>query len=432
MNKKIIISVLLFFIILIIFSGCIQQIFQEKVGEEIRDDSNAKVIIEKKPIIKIEEKDPYKCEKICESSEFCNEKGECETVELMNKNYCGNFVCEENEKANGKAKPVPEPVTNKSCFYDCSSECSSEYCNEKIEVQCGCSEYPTLAERHGCVKKAEPCVDCGKQEELFPEVLKIQTKVYDCLVDYFKFKPPKLIYKVFNNPNLEKCKEKEGCIGIEGGVGGADYVLFHNLNGFREFGEITPTKPEHLTADVHESTHYFLYQMLHAVPSWFHEAVAIQTNERINCSDKQTSWGDTYLPEKEGDAGINMDDGTTLGVEFYERLKKGETSLSKQEEKESHILGVLFIIALKKDYNCGFYCFRDIVLKLHEIELKNCLQGKCGIEKSEFEENAFNAMWLGGEDKQKATELIEKATKEVTGKDASKLFELLKLYETEH
>jgi hypothetical protein len=372
----------------------------------------------------------YKCSKICEVDEFCNNIGQCEKVAINNTNYCGNFICEHGESADGYAMSFEKGITNQNCFLDCSSPCKSQYCNDKVEVQCGCSEYSVLATRHGCIQNALPCSDCSNQEGLFPEVLSMQTEVYTCLVDYFKFKPPKLIYKVFNNPNLDSCKNSEGCGGIEGGSGGADYVMFHNLNGFREFGAVVPTKPEHLTADVHETAHYFIYHMLHGMPSWFHEVVAIQTNERLVCSGKQTPWGDNYLPENEGQGGINMDDGTTLNEDYYVRLKSGETALSPEEQDEPHVLGTLFIIGLKKDYNCGFYCIRDIVLKLHEYELKGCAIGKCGV--ASYVENKYSMMWLGGEGKDEANERIEEATSEVVGADTGQLFQLLKLHETSH
>ncbi|GEM_PF-2277583 len=371
-----------------------------------------------------EEKDlTYKCPEVCASNEFCNSNGECEPVELENTNYCGNFICEPGESYEGNVLAMDN--IGKECYFDCSAPCSSEYCNEFVEVDCGCSEYEALADRHGCINNAEPCTDCGIQETLFPELLEIQTDIYTCLVDYFKFKPNKLTYKVFNNPNLEICTEPEGCIGIEGGAGGPDYVMFHNLDGFREYGEVVPTKPEYLQADVHETTHYFLYQMLHGIPSWFHEVVAIQTNERLKCSEKQAEWGDSYLTEK-GTGGIIMDDGTTLDLDFYKRLKEGETSLSENEKKDHYITAVLFIIGLKEDYNCGFYCIRDIVLKLHEYELKQCSTDASICAVQETINGQFITMWLGGSE-ENANNKIREVTSEVVGEDVISLFTLLQI-----
>lgn len=370
-------------------------------------------------------KSQYNCASICANDEFCSANGTCQQVVLAaNKNgTCGNFVCEGNESYDGKTKKAAEPF--KQCYFDCQAPCTSSYCNDEVEVQCGCNEYAALATRHGCIEAAQPCTDCGAQEQLLPEVLKIQTQVFNCLVDYFKFRPSRIIYKLFNNPLLEKCANKEGCEGAEGGAGGADYVMFHNLDGFREYGQVAPTKPEHVQADVHETTHYFLYQMLHGIPSWFHEAIAIQTNERLNCSDRQASWGDPYLTEKDT-SGIQMSDGTTLTLDFYLRLKQGKTTLSLEEQKDNYIAATLFIIGLKAEYGCGFECVGDIVRKLHEYELKECRTGtNCGIEKG-FEPGTWLPMWLGGSE-ENANQKIKEATNEVIGNDASALFLLLKI-----
>ena len=445
MAKFSVFKVLIALILLLLFSGCVQQQNQKlseavcgnNLAEEretcstcaadVKCQLNEKCVSDKcipKKAISLEKDLTYKCSEICASNEFCNSSGACEKVELTNVNYCGNFVCEAGEKYDGKVMKTVD--MGKQCYYDCSSPANSEYTNDSVEVDCGCSEYEAMADRHGCINDAKPCTDCGIQESLFPEVLKIQTEIYNCLVDYFKFKPQKLIYKVFNNPNLEKCKEQGGCTGIEGGVGGADYVMFHNLDGFRAYDEVVPTKPEHLQADVHETTHFFIYQMLHGIPSWFHEVVAIQTNERLYCNDKQAEWGDSYLPEKEGTGGINMADGTSLNLDFYKRLKNGKTSLSEEEKKDHYFTAVLFLLGLKEDYGCGFYCIRDIVLKLHEYELKKCSTDANACANQKFPGDIYMAMWIGGSE-EKANELIMTATSEVTGKDVTPLFNFLEI-----
>ncbi|MEK6973325.1 MAG: hypothetical protein AABW72_04780 [archaeon] len=450
-------ALFLILIVLILFSGCVQQ---QNQGQQVSDAqpgqdlhqadiekacgnnlvdvgetcSSCPADVKCKPNEQCENEkcyikalktdlDKYSCSGICANDEFCNSKGKCEKVELKNMDYCGNFVCENDENYSGKTLKTED--MGSQCYPDCQAACSSEYCNDFVEIQCGCPEYDALAERHGCINDAEPCTDCGVQESLFPELLKIQTEIYNCLVDYFKFKPSRLIYKVFNNPNLPKCEQLDGCEGTEGGAGGADYVMFHNLDGLHLYGEPYPTKPEHLQADVHETTHYFLYQMLHGIPSWFHEVVAIQTNERLNCSDKQSYWGDAYLSFKEQGGGIEMDDGTQLNVDFYKRLKEGKTSLSEEEKKDHYITSVLFIIGLEKEYDCGFYCIRDVVLKLHEYELKECAASdkNCAIQK--VLDKFFTAYLAGSQEA--ANDRIKMTFDEVTGKDTSELFNLLEI-----
>lgn len=378
-------------------------------------------------------KSTYSCG-ICYPDEKCL-NGKCQKIPLENKNVCGNYQCESDESFSGKAFDFLSQT--KECYFDCNPPCLSEtteqnLCNQYAEVHCACDEYSVLSQRHGCIKNAPACNDCGVQEPLFSEVLKIQTEIIQCLSDYFEYQPNRLVYKVFNNPTLEKCTQPEGCIGIEGGIGGADYVIFHNLNGFRSLGEVVPTKPEFLTADVHETTHYFLYQMLHGLPSWFHEAVAIQTNERLNCSARQAPWGEAYLQERENQkGGIYMDDGTTLNIDFYQRLRDGKTQLSQTELESSHILGTLFAIGLKEDYQCSFECFKDVIIKLREQEQKFCRLGNgknCAVVNYE---NSINVFGLGvGESddwEEITTGIIKDVFDDVTGKNTQPLFNLLEL-----
>ena len=419
------------FIIAIFLSGCVADTIDSDRTDkndynQTTPDNNTNLIKESDKNISafknFTEKDTYKCNKICEKNEFCNAPEICEKVELKTPNICGNYVCDGNEKYSGKVLNMDN--INKECFYDCEAQFLSEYHSDVVEVDCGCSEYSALADRHSCIEDASPCSDCSKIEPLFPELVKTQTEIFNCLVDYFKFKPNKLTYKVFYNPALT-CEQKEGCSGIEGGAGGADYVMFHNLNGYRDYGESNPTKPEQLTADVHETAHYFLYQMVHGVPSWFHEVIAINTNEYLVCNDKQSKWGDSYIPEGDHD-GINMDDGTNLNIEFYKRYKEGKSSLTIEEKQDHYITAVLFIFGLQEDYNCGFYCIRDIVLKLHEYELKACLSDstKCSIQ--EFALGSYFYGYQGGSEEE-ANKLIKKAVDEITGKDSSTLFNFLEI-----
>lgn len=361
----------------------------------------------------------------CAKDEKCA-SGKCQKLAIENKNFCGNYSCEAGESYNGLADEVFQ-----QCSLDCSAPAGGSYSNEYAKVECGCSEYNVLSKRHGCIKDAKKCDSCGPQQALFSEVQKIQTDVVKCLADYFQFKPDRLVYKVFYNPDLEECALKDGCSGAEGGVGGPDYVLFHNLNGFRAYGQVVPTKAEYITADIHETTHYFVYQMLHAAPSWFQEAIAIQTNERLNCTNRQTANGDAYLVEKGNTSGgINMSTGGNLNYDFYKKLKQGKVSLSSSEKQDHYILASLFLMGLKQDYNCAADCIKDVVIKLREYEQNACMSGagaNCSIEKTG---NGWLLMGLNGstgEDITKANALIKQKFEEVIGKDTSALFKLVGL-----
>ncbi|NQT49593.1 hypothetical protein HQ571_02770 [Candidatus Kuenenbacteria bacterium] len=363
----------------------------------------------------------YSCG-VCGMGEKCV-AGSCQAVALTNTSYCGNFICEAGESYDGSA----QTGNFTQCAIDCSAPCTDSNCNEYVRVDCGCSESAELSERHGCVANATACTSCGTQATLFPELVSIQTEIVKCLEDYFQFKPAKLVYKVFNNQGLDKCTLAEGCDGIEGGSGGADYVMFNNMNGFREYNQITPTKPEHLTADVHETTHYFLYQMLHGVPSWFHEAVAIQTNERLDCTDRQMPSGDSYMKEKDTDAGgIVMGNDRYLDYSFYRDFRDGKVSLTAEQKANHYLTGTLFIMGLNEDYSCGFDCVGDAVIKLKEYEQAQCRIGSgvnCAISNYL---DTWGLGWIGGAEAQ-SNKVIKQKFEAVIGKSISDLFDLVGL-----
>ncbi|MBI5254368.1 hypothetical protein HY932_01140 [Candidatus Falkowbacteria bacterium] len=371
-------------------------------------------------------KSKYSCA-VCKSNEKCV-AGKCTAIALEHKNVCGNFVCEEGESYDGK---VAKSVGGTQCALDCSAPCTGEYCNSYAQIECACDEYDALAERHGCIASAKKCGNCGAMEKLFDSVLTIQTDVIKCLSDYFQYKPARVLYKVFYNPG-EPCQSKSGCKGNEGGAAGPDYIMFPTINGFHQYGQILPIKASEVTADVHETTHYFLYQMLHGIPSWFHEAIAIQTNERLNCVSSQQSWGDYYLYEKEkGIGGINMADGNYLTYDYYRKLKKGQVSLSSKEKEDHYLTGTIFVMGLKDDYKCGFNCVKDIVIKLREKEQTNCMFGigeNCSVVNYG---TTWGMFWLGNGDKEggelAANKLIKATVEEVVGKSVEPLFDLLNI-----
>lgn len=319
---------------------------------------------------------------------------------------CGNRNCESGE-------------TYDNCPFDCEAPCKSEFCNSNVSVYCGCSEYEELKSR-ACIQRAGPCEDCGEEVNVFDDYLDMQTIVYDCLSDYFGYSPLRVSYLVYNDPPeaMPPCEQENGCYGHEGGVGDIKYVLHHHLNGFHPFGYNHPTEPEHLMADKHETTHYFLYQMLHYIPSWFHEAIAMQTNERLYCHEQENPDGDAYLIERGENARITMSDGTLFNEEFYRRLRDGETSLAAWEKGESHLIGPLFIMGLKVDYDCEKDCVRDIVVKLREYEEEQCTisQEACGAGLYTL------AVGTGIKDP-----IIKQKAEEVINEDITPLFNLLRL-----
>ncbi|MBT5338286.1 hypothetical protein HN858_00485 [Candidatus Falkowbacteria bacterium] len=366
-------------------------------------------------------KSVYSCS-VCGMGEKCV-AGSCQAVALTNTSYCGNFVCEAGESYDGSA----QTGNFTQCAVDCSAPCTDDNCNEYVRVDCGCSESAELSARHGCVSDAPACTSCGTQATLFPELLSIQTEIVKCLEDYFQFRPAKMVYKVFNNPTLDKCTLPEGCDGFEGGSGGPDYVMFHNLDGFREYNQVVPTKPEHLTADVHETTHYFLYQMLHGVPSWFHEAIAIQTNERLDCTDRQMELGDSYLNEKGvNTGGIVMGNDRFLDYGFYRDFRDGKVSLTTAQKDNHYLTASLFLMGLKEEYSCGFECVGDTVIKLKEFEQTQCRTGSgsnCAISNYQ---DTWGLGWLDGSEL-KANKVIKQKFEDVIGKDISSLLDLVGL-----
>ncbi|MFH0701084.1 MAG: hypothetical protein V2A62_01465 [Candidatus Woesearchaeota archaeon] len=284
---------------------------------------------------------------------------------------CGNQICEEGESQD-------------YCPYDCAIDCKSNFCNDKVLVYC---DQPNCTE-----------------QELFPAFLEMQTKVYGCLSAYFKFTPHRIPYLIYPSKS-PPCSQKKGCEGSEGGQATSYGIRMYGLSGFHPYEKNHPTKQEHLTADKHETTHYFIFQMLGpSVPLWFHEAIAIQTNERLFCHDREDLNGDAYLNEREEAKdpdykyGVGMDDKTSLNSNFYQRLKKGQTTLSESEKSTSHILGTLFIIGLKEDYHCEKECVTKILYQL-------------------YQRRDINA--------QMPAEEIKVATNTIVGQDTQPIFDLL-------
>lgn len=274
---------------------------------------------------------------------------------------CGDFVCDPLE----------------ICDIDCPSQCTSSsslssspsWCTSKVNIICTQQ-------------------DCGQQEKLFDDYARLQTNVVECLETYFQFEIPTIIY-TFNNAPSQLCSDPEGCCCTEGGMTGGVTVNHGTLSGFKQKGATLPIQINQLLADEHETTHAFLNAMIHAHPSWFSEAIAIQTNERVGCDTKALTpgtevykyslQGDAHLRETPADTrggGVLLHDNKPLNEEWYNRLKIGQVQLT-QREKDSHVLGTLWIMGLKQDYNCQEQCVVKIIQALHQQQKQRCEQGNC-------------------------------------------------------
>lgn len=362
--------------------------------------------------------DKYKSTSIdCQDTgKVCN-NGECVLPSLAF--TCGNGICENNREIES------------GCSYDCgwgACKGGKDQCNEKVDAYCACQEDEFIITP--LYKNGNSCNSCGKQETLFDDFTSMQTQVYDCLANYFQFSPPRVPNMVIYDSSEEICNNKYGCYGYEGGWSSLLGVVWNPLQGSRNYGENQPTEQQQLTADKHETAHYFLNQMIHGPPGWFTEAIAIQTNERLVCHPQENPKGDSYLKERENDfGGIIMSDNTVLNENYYIRLKNGETSLSDPEKKYAHIIGTLWVMGLKLDYGCTENCVRDIVLHLKDHIDKQCQlsQDACRLERWIILDNSKKTslyIWVGNNIK---NSIVKQKTDLVVGQDTSPLFDLLEI-----
>ncbi|MBU1177648.1 chitobiase/beta-hexosaminidase C-terminal domain-containing protein [Patescibacteria group bacterium] len=266
-----------------------------------------------------------------------------------------NLITESNESNN-------ETTSMYSMINTFSS--SKEVENSQAKTYCACND-------PGYSKE---CSDCSStQKNLFENHNDLQTTVVNELEDYFQYSAPQVPFGIGNLP--EQCENENGCA-HQGGVAQTWGVYFcWGFDGFVEYGEQETDKAVDLRRDIHETTHFFLFNMLKDIPSWFHEAVAIQNAERLVNHAQDWPDGDPYLLEGPGDSeddGVNMSDGTLLNAGYYRRMKTGETSLSDTEQADGHITGTLYIIGLREDYNCERDCVRDIVRELKDYRNAGC------------------------------------------------------------
>jgi hypothetical protein len=360
---------------------------------------------------------------------------------------CGDYSCDEGE-------------TYEFCPFDCEDSCKSEFCNEgEVSVYSACVDFDYFTDKVPCLVSCEVDLDtdfdggdpislnpveeddiCSdavleEQEMLFDDYLAMQTKVYECLSNYFDYEPFMLSYVFGPESKLSICTDAEGCGCTTGGTAYPGFILHHSLKGFMPYNSDIPTEVGHLIPDEHETTHAFIRQMIHSLPKWFSEGLAVQTNERLQCDTwaleelgyqdeayECTLKGDSYLAETPFDlqqstiAGISMGDGFHLNDDFYEQLKNGDLIFS-DFNIDQYETGSLWMIGMRLDYSCEEFCIRDIITELVNFEKDSCQSGgDCGV-------NPFS----GGPKEHITNSVIKEKAEEITGEDLSPLFDLLGL-----
>lgn len=300
---------------------------------------------------------------------------------------CGNDVCESDEGAN-------------YCL-DCNLSCKSELCNSKINVICkGCTEI---------------------QRGLLPTLFEHQNLIYDCLSNYYGYHPPRLIYHTLtgNQPAQENvCSNKEGCYIQNIGMADEEGVIQGLLPGLRRFNESDVTQPENVGFELHELPHVFTYYGMGIVPIWFNEGIAVYSESRILCSPQQ-----------------RLSDRLDSFSMLYQKLKNDEILLDVaapydhyyKTPHDSHILGSLFFVGLEEDYNCNKECVAKILYSLYEYR-QNCTGICFETAKKSIPELTNLSMNINDLRIQIITnEIIKEKSEEVTGKNLTPLFNLLKI-----
>ena len=193
--------------------------------------------------------------------------------------------------------------------------CDNEFCNENISII---------------------CKNCTVQ--YVPRFYEYQSEIYNCLVEYLSFKPEKIIYTL----NTYNSCYGDCSINAYSGRG----IITMNQFPIFENKESTNIK-----ADVHETTHAFLYFMLGEIPSWFDEGVAIYVSSNLNCILQQLE--ETRL----SDPSLN---------EFYIKFKNGESKLN--EFLTPHEKGAIFFFILEKEYKCDETCVLQLITNLQKYK----------------------------------------------------------------
>lgn len=313
----------------------------------------------------------------CPVNTVCNQ-GEC--VALDKAYICGNGICENQREQDS------------GCFFDCGYPPKGKIYNETNEVSCGCKDSDYLSIASNSPWKKVSCESCSRKNvSLFPDYLAMQTKVHQCLSDYFDYKPPRIANWILDNPLKEICNQKNGCEAFTGHIFDAGIgISWQGYPGYVHYGEKEVIASKDIIVDEHEMTHIFLYNMLHGLPSWLDEGVAIQVKERLHCHPQEDQKGDAYLQEVESEfgisGGINMSDGTVLNEDYYIRLRSGKTNLADSEKGtggSGHKIGTLWVMGLKLDYGCEEKCIAKIIKKLKVYRDEQCQnsQEECGLSR---------------------------------------------------
>ncbi len=281
---------------------------------------------------------------------------------------CGDFVCDSTELGQG------------SCALDCGEICKAVpsdvnsregACSGNVQVYCD-----------GV---------CEQSRDVLDRFDSMQESVVNCLGSYFSYLPPRVTYRVVHDGM--GCNS-ESCCCREGGLTSVRDVRMPGVPGLTVRAQSTVMTRDHVMPDEHETTHYFLFHMLGEHSLWFSEAVAISTNERVQCDvsaySRQggknsevisyMSRGDAYLKETPVDVasgvgiGVRLAGGRVVNVELYYDIRDGRYSLQTRDE---HVVGALFIMGLQEDYDCGANCVRDIVEDLYTTHKQGCMSQAC-------------------------------------------------------
>lgn len=298
---------------------------------------------------------------------------------------CGDNICEDGEE---------------SYCLDCNLSCKSELCNSKINILCNnCTE---------------------TQKKLLPTLFENQNIVYDCLTNYYNYKPQRLIYHTISFPNviIESCTKKEGCYVSGGGLANQKGIAQSFIPGLREYNENDVTKQENVGFEIHELAHVFTRYGLGIVQSWFTEGISIYTESKILCHP------DYILSNK-------MDDFLSL----YNQLKERNITLDEiapydeyyKVKHNSHRIGSMYFGALEQDYNCNKKCISKILYSLHEYK-ENCV-GEC-FENAKKSIPQLMNLSLSNNDLRVTiitNQIIKQKSEEIVEEDLTSLFEMLEI-----
>ncbi len=312
----------------------------------------------------------------------------------VSSSYCGDFVCDASDAS--------------SCALDCGEACKaggdassrSGVCSGNVQVYCDGT--------------------CEQSREVLDKFDAMQESVVNCLGSYFSYMPPRVTYRIVRDGMM--CNQ-DSCCCREGGLTSVRDVRMPGIPGLTVRGQGTVSTVDYVMTDEHETTHYFLFHMLGEHPLWFSEAVAISTNERVQCDvtgyNRQggrnsevvayMTKGDAYLKESAADvregaeSGVRVADGRVVNGALYRDVRDGKYVLKSRDE---HLLGALYIMGLQEDYNCGSDCVRDIVEDLYTLHKEGCLKQACvAVDNS----------------------VIFQATNQIVGENTQPLFQMLGL-----